>query len=405
MDDTITMAIVLGRALSSPDQFAQATAECADRDLAADLMFVAASVVTLRDTPFFAYVDTHVWGSETRTAFFLQVPLERYLVSVAASPARLTVDDIDHFSFLARVIDHGGRVESIAAAVVPAIVRICGARSTHVKAMCALLVEIARVVPSHLIDAQLFHGLANHVAVAPDVIDVILAGSLWDVDAVDVIFPVVIQCVRVMIRNMRYPAGRRAPVDCAMQYKALELLERCASTVHWRPLLVPHVVAIGRRGWPVSMGQLMAHALSDTSVEIVLRLEWAMRLEPLVEAAGTFADHNLAWRAVRGLLRTKWPARVGAIEPLGGAGASCAATLARVRDGCQKKVEEATGATEDAYSCPITLAPFVHPVVASDGHTYERDALMQHLALSGMISPMTKSKLSFHVFPNFCIPK
>ena len=52
------------------------------------------------------------------------------------------------------------------------------------------------------------------------------------------------------------------------------------------------------------------------------------------------------------------------------------------------------------HACPITLEACVYPVVASDGHTYERDALMKHMALHGSVSPMTKETLDFGIYDN-----
>jgi hypothetical protein len=50
--------------------------------------------------------------------------------------------------------------------------------------------------------------------------------------------------------------------------------------------------------------------------------------------------------------------------------------------------------------CPITLFECVRPVVASDGHTYERDALMHHLSENGMTSPLTREALEYHLLDN-----
>ena len=43
--------------------------------------------------------------------------------------------------------------------------------------------------------------------------------------------------------------------------------------------------------------------------------------------------------------------------------------------------------------CPITLQIFEHPVVASDGHSYERDAIAHLLQTQNPISPMTRETL------------
>jgi len=48
--------------------------------------------------------------------------------------------------------------------------------------------------------------------------------------------------------------------------------------------------------------------------------------------------------------------------------------------------------------CPITLCPFVFPVVASDGYVYERDALVEWICRNEMCSPMTRQVLEFNVY-------
>ena len=49
--------------------------------------------------------------------------------------------------------------------------------------------------------------------------------------------------------------------------------------------------------------------------------------------------------------------------------------------------------------CPITLEPCVDPVVASDGHTYERAAILQVIADTAC-SPLTRARLDERVVPN-----
>ena len=94
---------------------------------------------------------------------------------------------------------------------------------------------------------------------------------------------------------------------------------------------------------------------------------------------------RVEWRAVRGLLRTQWPARVRAMHPV---------EVEPVPPVC---------ASENAhYECPITLEACVHPVVASDGRVYERDAIMQHLTTNGMVSPFTKQPLAYTLYALFC---
>ena len=55
---------------------------------------------------------------------------------------------------------------------------------------------------------------------------------------------------------------------------------------------------------------------------------------------------------------------------------------------------------QSSIRCPITLEPFCDPVIASDGHTYERSAIMQLFSLepSARVSPLTREP-----FANFCL--
>ena len=119
-------------------------------------------------------------------------------------------------------------------------------------------------------------------------------------------------------------------------------------------------------------------------------ITWA----PLVQAAGTTLVVRLVreGRDVAALVRTLaldvqtalrelWPTRVDAL--LG-------------RDVVADTVPKT------AYACPITLCPCVDPVVASDGHTYERDAILS-LLVRGGTSPFTRLPLEPFVVSNYAL--
>ena len=80
--------------------------------------------------------------------------------------------------------------------------------------------------------------------------------------------------------------------------------------------------------------------------------------------------------------------------------------LAAVGWAAEEEEKEEVGKAEEERGhgggccCPITLQPCVHPVVASDGHTYERDALLEHLARNGARSPVTREPLEYHLYAN-----
>lgn len=59
---------------------------------------------------------------------------------------------------------------------------------------------------------------------------------------------------------------------------------------------------------------------------------------------------------------------------------------------------------QSSIRCPITLDPFIDPVIASDGHTYERSAIMQLFKLerSLRVSPLTREPFaSYNLIPNY----
>jgi len=59
--------------------------------------------------------------------------------------------------------------------------------------------------------------------------------------------------------------------------------------------------------------------------------------------------------------------------------------------------------TPEGFLCPITGELFTDPVVASDGHTYERSAITEWLE-SHQTSPLTRSWLSTtDLQPNFAL--
>ncbi|ETN24761.1 hypothetical protein PPTG_00970 [Phytophthora nicotianae INRA-310] len=65
--------------------------------------------------------------------------------------------------------------------------------------------------------------------------------------------------------------------------------------------------------------------------------------------------------------------------------------------------DEGDVAVPEQLICPITGCPMVDPVVAADGHSYEREAIMQWFTTSD-ISPMTGMHMpTTQVFPNFTL--
>lgn len=67
--------------------------------------------------------------------------------------------------------------------------------------------------------------------------------------------------------------------------------------------------------------------------------------------------------------------------------------------------DEMDDAVPEQLICPITGCPMTDPVVAADGHTYEREAIMHWFSTSD-ISPLTGMHIpTTQVFPNFTLRK
>ncbi|KAL4108468.1 hypothetical protein PRIC1_000184 [Phytophthora ramorum] len=65
--------------------------------------------------------------------------------------------------------------------------------------------------------------------------------------------------------------------------------------------------------------------------------------------------------------------------------------------------DEGEPAVPEQLICPITGCPMLDPVVAADGHSYEREAILQWFTTSN-ISPMTGMHMpTTQVFPNFTL--
>ena len=108
---------------------------------------------------------------------------------------------------------------------------------------------------------------------------------------------------------------------------------------------VDEVAELWRTGWPPSFGALLAH-LPDTPC--VARGAPRGARAPRRPRGDRGDRTDAPWRAVRGHLRTVWPARVG----------------------------DVAGDVVASEGLPHHPPRAARPVVLSDGHTYERDAIL-----------------------------
>lgn len=123
-------------------------------------------------------------------------------------------------------------------------------------------------------------------------------------------------------------------------------------------------------GWPVSLGSIVRRMVVDTtSVEFVVRLRRLHGAMPaFMDASRAHARSVTSWFKVYAFL-----------------------------DGCERSMRQPARTRE---VCPITLEEMRDPVVASDGHTYERSAIVEYMVRTGMRSPITRVDITYHLISN-----
>lgn len=143
--------------------------------------------------------------------------------------------------------------------------------------------------------------------------------------------------------------------------------------------------------FPQEFGTIFATLLSCNSVYLILRLHNSKKLELFIRNAMRYAAEPSTafcadWRVVRARLRVLWPSKVQKVLNT-------------------EQLRSKQHVTD--YRCPISLMQCIDPVLASDGHTYERDALMTYMSSHAnhetIASPVTKQPLGYTLISNFAL--
>ena len=335
-------------------------------DVAADL-FRVHHALALPEV--LAYVERHVWPDEARAAFFLAGPYERVLARISAGELGVTAQDrVVQLTFFDALLDHGLDPARVACRAVPCLAAFALALS-DVEPLCCFLGRLLQSPRSRPLatDAALFRCLATCASRVPTAVRPVATAAL--VCGVDH------ACVEPVVEAVaaRYSGDVGGP--------PLALLEAAAARAEWRPRLAALALSLARRrAWKREHGRLAANLLAGASVALVLRMHHAGTLRDFVGAAAHYArgkgHDSRAWREAREHLRRHWPAAVG----------------------------DAAADAVTQHECPITLQPMRRPAVASDGHTYERDALLAHLAADPRaVSPVTREPLELTVYENYAL--
>ena len=313
-------------------------------------------------------------------AFFSQYPLDSILIQLHARPSLLRDEMWVHDMLLVireafRV--HGSERHSVRfserlAAGLPIVDAL--AHSSPQPCVCMapcirLLRFVCGVSRDMIRDERMFRLFAIHihdVTLQPLLLTLIEEGEFHeDTPLVEDIF---VSLIMLTVQSSR---------PSSLVIDALERMLRRNSDLRTERYVF-YTAQLWRTGWNVVLGPVLAHLLNTTDFAFVIELEHINKLSSLILCAHTHA--SLEWRAVRASLRYIVPARV-------------CETLHETR-------REPQVSTSSSCTCPITLHAIENPVILSDGHTYERDAIMRHFASKGFVSPMTRQSVTCHVVPN-----
>ena len=169
-------------------------------------------------------------------------------------------------------------------------------------------------------------------------------------------------------RTLVHTFGDGSAADVVASLRFLETLAGEPAT--WHTFLADWVVEMHLSTWD-AFAPLVEKMLAPPYVGFLLAMERKGKLDGLTTPSTTPSAR------IGTALARAWPAK---------------------RDGGPSSVP-----TASRVVCPITLHPCVHPVVASDGHTYERDAILTYMATfsESAPSPITKEALVPALYTNF----
>ena len=354
---------------------------CTDSVLASELREIGRSLCeTMTFSAYTDFVVHRVLPYPLRTAFYMKQPLNNFMISLMAPEFLMASGNV--FPFVSTLVKMGVGIDRFAAVLIPTLQRIL-VDTPHFHDVCEFLDTVGinsnsrGMLISHELFEQMGHRMRRRADVAP-IVGLMLRANLCS--EISVILPIVRRAGAILAHESSSRVHRIQ--NEADLRSALDLLSVCAADHRWRPLLIIPTLGIVRHGWILAFGDFLRPMLAGNSVELVLRLHLSGKLQSLIRASHSphHSEHE-EWRDVRTALRRHWPAQVSFVLNLPNDETPCDASLV----------------------CPITLEPCIHPVVASDGHTYERDALMHYFAISFMeaLSPVTRERLEYHLHPNY----
>ena len=332
---------------------------------AVEAVVVALSGPALGFDAYERLLRTRVLPDARLVAFFANGPLDvSFADHVRCHRVECAVKNV--FALFCDMVHAGVPLQRLALVVMPTVTTV-SAMTPFTADLCHFVHMVAEDVQTreYVLDHVLIENLARQTERGAALRLVSIAQATRLLEYPTLALPVVRRISMILVRTTLW---RDAEMDAGVGPLVEFVTSAVASNAS---VVVPYAVDLVRRGPVRCFAQLYEALLGARSVEFVVLCHRRGVLPQLV--ATTTAPEFAAARAA---LARQWPATVadaGATPP-----AAC------------------------GIECPITLAPCVHPVVASDGHTYERDAIITHLTTS-TVSPMTKQTLSYDLVPNFAV--
>lgn len=333
-----------------------------------------------------AYLRGQVWNNAYRTHFWLHGPLHKFTLHLATT----TRVDEHGLCIMQESVARGAEKPRMACSLHSCVAcHLHTLSPTETTVLCELMCAIMENEDARgcLLEVDLLRSMTEKCQGDGDllskVLDVFLLGRVTD-------FPLAFLMAERTVHELLLHSTsaslweKEDSADGSHLRKCLSFLETLAACVEWHAFLTEWVVALSLYGWPISFGRLVANMLSTPSVQLLLELKRRDKLALLIRAAHRYVTQtsDASWCVSHRRLRTAWPTQFALVL-------NCPA---------------ANTVPSSVHECPITLQKCANPVVASDGHTYERDALLRYMSDNVVaVSPMTKVQLMPMVFDNFAI--
>ncbi len=343
-----------------------------DKHMVFELMDKWIRMKRLNDSQLFDYIENEVWSSVMMTSFFMERPFE-WVISKQHGKA-LTQEYLD---FIDSALKRGADTDYLATTLVPSFATslVYGNRTLSVP-IANLLLTFSHTCQSSLLqDRKLLDALASHLKPMSGIVCPVVELCLSMVDTMVVVdLKEIVYKLHYIITSSAL-SNRLNDKEVVGIFKLFTVLSK---TDEWHRYIAFMAVSFVKHNLkPYECIHLIFALLDSESVLFLILLARSNLLEVFREGVGTLGTlrhDGTSWMDVYHMTNRKWPNLSTDIE---------------------------SSFEDDEETCPITLCSFVNPVVASDGHTYERSALLRHLAENGMTSPITKQPLTFSLYDNW----